>query len=184
MQTITVFGSSQVPPSAALYHTAVDIGEGLARAGYQVMTGGYYGMMEAVSKGARQAAGHVIGVTTDQIGKRYNLQPNSYNCEIVHFADLRDRLSYMVQNADAYLAMPGGTGTLHEIAETWELMRIGGIPDRPFVCYGELWQGIIGALQASPYLGVGYKGMINIARTSEEALSHFNGHGLRQDGAS
>ena len=175
MQTITVFGSSQVQAKTPLYHTAVDIGGGLARAGYKVMTGGYYGMMEAVSKGARQADGHVIGVTTDQIGKRYDLQPNSYNCEIVHFADLRDRLSYMVQNADAYLAMPGGTGTLHEIAETWELMRIGGIPVRSFVCFGELWKDIIGALQASPYLGAGYQGMITIAHSTEEVLAHLNG---------
>ncbi len=175
MQTITVFGSSQVQAKTPLYHTAVDIGAGLARAGYKVMTGGYYGMMEAVSKGARLADGRVIGVTTDQIGKRYDLQPNSYNCEIVHFADLRDRLSYMVQNADAYLAMPGGAGTLHEIAETWELMRIGGIPERTFVCFGELWQDIIGALQASPYLGAGYQGMITIAHSTEEVLAHLNG---------
>ena len=137
MKTITVFGSSQVRPNDPLYDTAVDIGAGLAQAGFKVMTGGYYGMMEAVSKGARQADGHVIGVTADQIGKRYDLQPNAFNCEIVHFADLRDRLWYMVENADAYLAMPGGTGTLHEIAETWELMRIGAIPVRPFICFGK-----------------------------------------------
>ncbi|MDE2952085.1 MAG: LOG family protein [Chloroflexota bacterium] len=175
MKTITVFGSSQVRPDQPLYDTAVEIGAGLARAGYKVMTGGYYGMMEAVSKGARQADGHVIGVTTDQIGKRFNVEPNAYNCEIVHFADLRDRLLYMVEQADAYLAMPGGTGTLHEIAETWELMRIGGIPDRPFICFGGLWQGIIAALQASPYLGAGYQGMITIARTREEVFLHLNG---------
>ncbi len=175
MKTITVFGSSQVRPDNPLYNTAVEIGAGLAQTGYKVMTGGYYGMMEAVSKGARQVDGRVIGVTTDQIGKRYDLQPNAYNCEIVHFADLRDRLSYMIENADAYLAMPGGAGTLHEIAETWELMRIGGIPDRPFICFGGLWQDIIGALQASPYLGAGYQGMIAIAHTREEVLSHLNG---------
>ena len=175
MKTITVFGSSQVRPNDPLYDTAVDIGAGLAQAGFKVMTGGYYGMMEAVSKGARQADGHVIGVTTDQISKRFDLQPNAFNCEIVHFADLRDRLLHMVENADAYLAMPGGTGTLHEIAETWELMRIGGIPARPFICFGNLWRGIIGALQASPYLGAGYQGMITIAHSTNEVLNHLNG---------
>lgn len=175
MRTITVFGSSQVPATAPLYTTAVEIGGDLARAGYQVMTGGYYGMMEAVSKGARQADGRVIGVTTDQIGKRFALQPNGYNCEIVHFEQLRDRLLYMVENADAYLALPGGAGTLHEIAETWELMRIGGIPARPLICFGELWQGIISALQASPYLGAGYEGMISLAQSREAVLKHLKG---------
>lgn len=182
MKTITVFGSSQVRPDNPLYETAVEIGAGLARAGYEVMTGGYYGMMEAVSKGARQADGRVVGVTTDQIGKRFDLQPNAYNCAIVHFADLRDRLSYMVENADAYLAMPGGAGTLHEIAETWELMRIGGIPQRPFVCFGCLWQGIIGALQESPFLGTGYQGMIAIAHTREEVFAHLNGARMAMEG--
>ena len=175
MSTITVFGSSQVRPADPLYATAVSIGNQLATAGFSVMTGGYYGMMEAISLGASKAGGQVIGVTTDQIGKRYNLEPNAYNKELVHFSDLRDRLQYMVLNADGYLAMPGGTGTLHEIAETWELMRIGGIPQRPFVCYGSLWEGIIESLQASPFLGAGYEGMIAVAHNADEVLAHFVG---------
>ena len=174
MRVVTVFGSSQVGREDPLYRTAVEIGRGLACGGNAVMTGGYYGLMEAVSKGAREAGGKVIGVTTDQIGARYNLAPNAFNSEIVHFATLRDRLTYMVEHADAYLALPGGTGTLHEIAETWELMRIGGIPQRPFVCYGSLWDGIIHALQDSPFLGDGYAGMIAIAREAQDVLDHFS----------
>ena len=171
MKTITVFGSAQVRPTDPLYATAETIGRDLAQAGYRVMTGGYYGLMEAVSKGASDAGGCVCGVTTDQIGLQFDLQPNAYNGEIVHFADLRDRLSYMVQNADAYLAMPGGAGTLHEIAETWELTRIGGIPARPFVCYGELWREIIGRLIDSPFLGPDYAATITLASTRAEIMS-------------
>lgn len=170
MKIITVYGSSQVRPRDRVYQTAVAIGQGLAEAGLTVMTGGYYGVMEAISKGAHEAGGHVIGVTTDQIGERYQLRPNVYVKEIVHYQELRDRLLYMIENADAYLAMPGGVGTLHEIAETWELMRIGGIPARPFVCYGSLWQGLVQALQDSPYLGSGYENMIAIARTPAAAI--------------
>lgn len=173
MKIITVYGSSQVRPQEPIYQSAVAIGRGLAEAGWTVMTGGYYGMMEAISKGADEAGGHVIGVTTDQIGKRYQLKPNVYIKEIIHYQELRDRLLYMVENANAYLAMPGGVGTLHEIAETWELMRIGGIPTRPFVCYGSLWQGLVRALQASPYLGKGYEGMISIAHTPAEVMERL-----------
>ena len=170
MKTVTVYGSSQVLPHQPEFQDAVKIGRALALSGFAVMSGGYYGIMEAVSKGAKLAGGQVIGVTTDQIGKQFNIQPNCYLDEIINFSDLRDRLLYMVENADAYLAMPGGIGTLHEIAETWELMRIGGVPRRPFVCYGRLWADVIGKLENSAYLGDGYHGMIRIAQCPDEAL--------------
>ncbi len=173
MKIVTVYGSSQVRPSDCIYQSAAAIGQRLAEAGLTVMTGGYYGIMEAISKGAHEAGGHVIGVTADQIGKRYQLRPNAYVTEIIHYQELRDRLLYMVENADAYLAMPGGVGTLHEIAETWELMRIGGIPARPFVCYGSLWQGLVQSLQSSPYLGSGYENMIAIAQTPAAAVKRL-----------
>ena len=173
MKTITVFGSAQVQPESAVYQEAEEIGQGLALAGYAVMSGGYLGVMEAVSKGAQAAGGHVIGVTTDQIGLQFNVRPNPYLDEIVNFADLRDRLHYMVQHGDGYLAMPGGIGTLHEIAETWELMRVGGIPSRPFMCYGQMWADLIGKLQSSAYLGDGYHGMITFARSPADVPQYF-----------
>ena len=120
------------------------------------------------------AGGHVIGVTTDQIGLQFNVQPNSYLDEIVNYADLRDRLLHMVEHADGYLAMPGGIGTLHEIAETWELMRVGGVPRQPFVCYGRMWADVIAILEESPYLADGYHGMISLARNPEEVMEIFS----------
>ena len=173
MKTVSVFAGSQVKKDDPLYETAVGIGAGFARLGLTVMTGGYYGLMEAVSKGARKAGGHVIGVTADQIGIPYQLSPNEYNSEVVHFVDLRDRLHYMVQNADGYLALPGAAGTLHEIVETWELIRLGGIPRRPLVCYGSLWAQLIGMLDTSPYLGANYRGLISFVDSPEAALKHF-----------
>ena len=173
MNIITVYGSSQVGPSDRVYQDAIVVGRALATAGYAVMTGGYLGVMEAISKGAKAAGGHVIGVTTDQIGGQFNVQPNRYLDEMVNYADLRDRLLHMVENADGYLAMPGGIGTLHEIAETWELMRIGGVPRRPFVCYGPMWEDVIGILEESPYLGDGYHGMIKIAHRPENVIEAF-----------
>ena len=79
----------------------------------------------------------------------------------------------MVDKADGYLAMPGGIGTLHEIAETWELMRVGGIPRRPFLCYGELWANVIGQLQDSVFLSNGYHGMLAFAEKPADALQYF-----------
>lgn len=174
MKTITVYGSSQVEPGDAVYQDAVVIGESLAQAGWTVMSGGYLGVMEAVSKGAKRAGGRVIGVTTDQIGLQFNVQPNRYLDETVNYADLRDRLLHMVERADGYLAMPGGIGTLHEIAETWELMRIGGVPRRPLVCYGPMWAEVIAIMEDSPYLGDGYHGMITIALDARRVVEAFS----------
>ncbi len=171
MKTVTVFGSAQARPGGEVYRAAERIGAGLARAGAAVMSGGYYGVMEAVSKGAREAGGRVIGVTTDQIGRQFGIQPNPYLDEVVHYPALRDRLLHMIERADAYLAMPGGIGTLHEIAETWELMRIGGIPRRTFVCYGPIWAQFIATLEASPYLNAGYIGMLQLAQSPDDALA-------------
>lgn len=174
MKTVTVYGSSQVGPGDKDYRDAVAIGEALARAGCAIMSGGYFGVMEAVSMGAKRAGGRVIGVTTDQIGIQFNVQPNGYLDEIVNYADLRDRLLHMVENADGYLAMPGGIGTLHEIAETWELMRIGGVARRPFVCYGPMWAEIIRIMEGSPYLGDGYQGMITLAQDLPSVIEAFS----------
>lgn len=171
MPVITVYGSSQVRPGDDVYLAAESIGRGLAKAGAVVMSGGYFGVMEAVSKGARSGGGHVIGVTTDQIGLKFNVQPNRFLDEVINYPDLRDRLLHMVERADAYLAMPGGIGTLHEIAETWELMRIGGVPRRPFICYGSMWASIIATLEDSPYLADGYRGMIRVTECSDEVVA-------------
>ncbi|MCY4466160.1 MAG: LOG family protein [Chloroflexi bacterium] len=156
LKIITVFGSSQVRPGDMVYEDAETIGRGLAQAGYAVMSGGYKGVMEAVSKGAREAGGHVIGVTTDQIGSTFAIQPNTWLTEIHNYAFLRDRLLHMVERADGYLAMPGGVGTLHEIAETWELLRIDVLPRRPFVVYGEMWTMLISELQATRFVPGGF----------------------------
>ena len=70
--------------------------------------------------------------------------------------------------------MPGGIGTMHEIAETWELMRIGGVPRRTFVCYGPMWAEIISIMEGSPYLGEGYQGMITMARDVPAVINAFS----------
>ena len=171
MKKVAVFGSAKVRPGDSDYEASVQVGRGLASAGFAIITGGFYGVMEATSKGAHEVGGHVIGVTTDQISILNKLQPNAYVKEVVNYAELRDRIIYMVREADAYVAMPGGVGTLHEIAETWELMRIGGIPQRPFVCYGKIWSLIVQTLLDSPYLGDGYSDMIKLVSQPEDVVS-------------
>src|SRR5947208_12982648 len=121
---IAVFGSSTVKPSDPAWALAVDLGRELARAGATVMTGGYSGAMEACSQGAREAGGHVIGVTVELFEKRG--PANRWVIERVHTPNLYDRLQYLVTNASGFVVLPGSIGTLTELFLAWTLLSVEG----------------------------------------------------------
>jgi len=144
MPIVTVYGSSNPKPDSPDYTNAERVGLLLGEAGYTVMTGGYFGTMEAVSKGAKSAGAHVIGVTVGLFegeGKRPG--PNPYCDEIIRYDSLRDRLYHLVTRCDAAVALPGGIGTLSEVALTWSLIQVGEISPRPFVLLGERWRAFL-----------------------------------------
>lgn len=93
---ISVFGSSAPQPGSGAYEEARRVGELLAQAGFAVATGGYSGTMTAVSQGASEAGGHVIGVTSAQIEQFRPLGPNRWVAEEIKFETLRDRLLHLV----------------------------------------------------------------------------------------
>ena len=142
---VTVFGSSQVRPEDAAYQDALRLGRLLAEAGYTLCTGGYAGVMEAVSRGAVEAGGHAIGVTVTPWAGR--IRPNPWVTEEIATADLFQRISRMIE-ADAYVAMPGGLGTLGEVALTWNLFQTDSIPRRPFILVGRAWRDVLACLPA------------------------------------
>ncbi len=137
---VTVFGGSQPKPGEPAYQDALHLGALLARAGYTVLNGGYIGTMEAVSRGAAEAGGHVIGVTCDEIEAWRPVKANPWVTEVWHYPSLRERLFTLVENADAYLALPGGVGTLAEVMLTWNLLLTHILPSRPIVLIGPGWQ--------------------------------------------
>jgi len=140
---ITVFGSSRVSPEDVAYRDALRLGRLVAEAGYAVCTGGYGGVMEAVSRGAREAGGVVIGVTVHPWSSR--LQPNSWLSHEVTTLHLFERLSHLI-DSDAYVALPGGLGTLGEVTLTWNLFQTDSIPLRPLILVGAPWRRLIRCL--------------------------------------
>jgi len=86
----------------------------IGAAGYAVMTGGYGGVMGAISHGAWQAGGHVIGVTVGLFKQRGLVRINSYAKK--YTCDLAERLNYLIVTPDAYGVFEGGAGTLAELA--------------------------------------------------------------------
>jgi uncharacterized protein (TIGR00730 family) len=135
---IAVFGSSQVRHGDALYAQGLEMGDLLGRSGFDVMTGGYKGVMEAVSRGARAAGAHVVGITMAIFKDRVN----RFVMDEIHTANFYERFGWLVERADGYIAMGGGTGTLAEVTFTWQELQLGMIPRRPLVLVGPEWRAL------------------------------------------
>lgn len=146
---VAVFGGAGAKPQDDIYGQTVDLGAGLAKAGHTVMTGGYIGIMEAASKGANEAGGHVIGVTCDEIEAFRPIKPNQWVKEEWRYATLSDRLMNLVNRCDAAIAMPGGIGTLAEISILWNQILIKAVPPKPLILFGTGWKNTIDTLMTA-----------------------------------
>ena len=139
---ISVFGGSQPKPGSPAYEEAQLLGELLAQRGHTVMTGGYIGTMEAVSRGASEAGGHVIGVTCGEIERWRDVHANKWVKEEWRKQTLIQRLQVLIRECDAAIALPGGPGTLTEITLMWNLMIVESMHRRPLVLVGDGWQSV------------------------------------------
>ena len=181
---ITVFGSSSPAPGSEAYETARKLGEALAHARFTVATGGYGGTMEGVSRGARearlparsaggpdgQASGHVIGVTAEAFASH----ANQWVEEEIRVKTWQDRLFKLIELGAGYVVLPGGTGTLVELAVVWEWINKGFLAEKPVVILGDFWQPVVQAIPANELAG----NPIHRAADVEEVVSlllHFVG---------
>ncbi len=139
---IAVFGSSQPLPGTEHYEEARLLGHTLAEAGWTVVTGGYRGVMEAASRGAKEAGGSTIGITTAFFDAK-GLKLNDYVDREIKMPVYADRLLKLIEISDGYIIMRGGSGTLGEFFFSWELEKNKSIPLRPIVLFGEQWKRII-----------------------------------------
>ena len=139
---VSVFGGSQPQEGSAAYAEAQQLGRLLAQRGHTVLTGGYVGTMEAVSRGAREAGGHVIGVTCEDIEAWRPIKANAWVMEEIRKKTLIERLHSLIHESDAALALPGGAGTLTEITLMWNLMIVESLHRRPLILIGDGWQSV------------------------------------------
>jgi len=168
MRTIAVFGSSRRDANSDLYREAYDLGSRLARAGYAVLTGGYAGSMEAVSRGAAEAGGQVIGVTCAIFDPT---PPNPWLSEEIKAPTLLARLETMLDRADGFVAVRGGIGTLSEVTLAWSLLQTRSLNAKPLVLLGADWQGVMDAFMAHTDLGRSIAALVRIALVPADALS-------------
>lgn len=136
MPTVSIFGGADRGSEDSLYADALAAAAVLAEGGCGVATGGYGGIMEAASRGARQAGGQVLGVTSPVFQES---EPNDWIGEVLTEEDLFTRTRRLIHLADAFLVYPGRSGTLSEVFFVWALVRARQAPPRPVALVGERW---------------------------------------------
>jgi len=169
---VSVFGSSKPVPGDKTYAEALELGGLLAKHGHVVLTGGYMGTMEAVSRGAAEAGGHVIGVTCSDIEKWRKVGANQWVGEQIRKKTLTDRILGLIENCDAALALPGGPGTLTEISLMWNLMIIDSHHRRPLILIGNGWRSVIDQVFNSmdPYVSASQRELVQFAADIQTAV--------------
>jgi uncharacterized protein (TIGR00730 family) len=171
---ITVFGSSRPRPSDAHYEEAQQLGAALASRGFLVCSGGYGGVMEAVSRGAKEGGGRTIAVTA----KFFRARANKWVDQEIRVNTWQERLFELIRRGNGYVACPGGTGTLVELSVVWEMLNKGVMAKKPVVTLGTFWRPVIECVREVE-LGHesqwGERGgpLIHIAPSPDDAAAHL-----------
>jgi uncharacterized protein (TIGR00730 family) len=141
IKAVSVFGTGAARPGDKYFKLAEELGQVLAGAGFAIANGGYGGTMEASAKGAREAGGEVIGVTCAAFGRG---SANRFLSREIVARTLNERLETLINIGNAYVVLPGGTGTLLELAFVWELKNKGFLSgDKPIILLGEYWKTLV-----------------------------------------
>ncbi len=167
---VVVFGGQRVERNSPLYAEAYRLGRLLAQAGYLVGSGGYQGTMEAVSRGAAEAGGYVVGYTCEIFT---NVMPNPWLTEERPTPTLTARIERMAREGDAFVALHGGIGTLAEITVVWNLLLLDTLGPKPFLLVGEEWQAVIDAFRKHTQMGSSAFSLVTLVPTVEAAFDHL-----------
>jgi len=163
---VTIFGGSKCSESDPEYLQAVRVGELLAVAGFTICTGGYLGVMEAASRGARESGGRVLGIVMNQ----FKSEPNRFLTDKVATPHFYERLQRLITRSVGFIAIRGGMGTVTELSLVWNKIQTRVIGPRPLVLLGDCWRPVVDQWQK--YLAVSDLDVaaLAFADTPEEAV--------------
>lgn len=139
---VAIFGSARIREGDRDYQDVFSIARGLAEAGFDIVTGGGPGLMQAANAGSKAAASgtHSIGLN---IRLPHEQEANAY-LDIKHeFPRFSTRLDTFMALSDAVVVAPGGIGTLLELFYAWQLVQVEHICDTPIILYGEIWTNLL-----------------------------------------
>jgi uncharacterized protein (TIGR00730 family) len=148
---VTVFGSARIKAGSPEYELAREMGAGIARLGFTVMTGAGPGIMEAANRGARDVGGRSVGCN---IKLPFEQEPNNYLDRSVTLQYFFVRKTLLIKYSYAFVVMPGGSGTLDELFEALTLIQTKKIRNFPIVIMGtEYWRELTSLLEKMARLG-------------------------------
>ena len=163
---VTIFGGSKCSEFDPEYLQAMRVGELLAVAGFTICTGGYLGVMEAASRGARESGGRVLGIVMNQ----FKSEPNRFLTDKVATPHFYERLQRLITRSVGFIAIRGGMGTVTELSLVWNKIQTRVIGPRPLVLLGDCWRPVVDQWQK--YLAVSDSDVaaLDFANTPEEAV--------------
>jgi predicted Rossmann-fold nucleotide-binding protein len=134
--------------------------------------------MEAVSRGASEAGGHVIGVTCEEIERWRKSGANRWVKEEWRKKTLIERLQALVEGCDAAFALPGGPGTLTEISLMWNLMIVESLHRRPLILIGDGWQSVFDQVftQLDTYTSAQQRELLSFAKDIHTAVNQLESY--------
>lgn len=139
--SVSVFGSARSKPGSPLYQLSEDIGKKLSDGGFSVVTGGGPGCMEAVNKGAYRGSSLSVGLNIELPNQEVS---NIYQDISLRFRHFFTRKVMFVKYAAAFIALPGGYGTLDELTEILALIQTKKARQIPIILVqASFWQGLV-----------------------------------------
>jgi uncharacterized protein (TIGR00730 family) len=163
---VTIFGGSKCVESDVEYGQARRVGALLAKAGFTICTGGYLGVMEAASRGARESGGRVLGIVMNQ----FKSEPNRYLTDKVATPHFYERLQHLIIRSVGFVAIRGGMGTVTELSLVWNKIQTKVIEPRPLVLLGDCWRPVVEQWRKSLAVSDLDVAVLDFAGTPEEAV--------------
>ncbi|HEY6041528.1 MAG TPA: LOG family protein [Anaerolineae bacterium] len=168
--TIAVFGGSQIKTDSPAYREAYRVGELIARNGFVLINGGYSGTMEASARGAREAGGRVLGVSSKLFDP---LTMNPFVQEEIPTDDLYSTIRELVMRSDGYIVLKGSHGTLAELAIVWNLAAIDPHFVKPIVLLGDFWTPILEGFEQYLTVTREISSLLHIVSTPDQAIAYL-----------
>ena len=148
---VTIFGSARTKPGDEQYETAVHVAKTLGEAGFNIITGGGPGIMQAGNKGAKEAGVQSVGLN---IELPFEQHLNPYVDLSIDFRYFFSRKVMLVKYAQAFVIFPGGFGTMDELFEALTLIQTGKVQNFPVVLFDtSYWGGLVDWLKSTMLAG-------------------------------
>jgi len=170
---VSVFGSARTKETDQNYIAAREVGKLLAEAGFEVITGGGPGVMEAANRGAFEAGGTSVGCN---IELPFEQSANLYQNRRLSFKYFFVRKTMFIKYSNAYVIFPGGYGTMDEVFEALTLIQTRKIRNFPVVLFGsQYWQGLLAWLSSTMLkeknIGAEDLGLMHLTDSPKDAVN-------------